>query len=127
MVVDGAHNADSARRLRQALGQLPYRRLVLVMAVSRDKDMAGMVRELAPLHPRVIATHSRHPRALPACHLAAEWAKYSPAVEEAGDVAGALARARALAAEEDMVLATGSLFVVAEVLEELGVAQREEF
>jgi dihydrofolate synthase/folylpolyglutamate synthase len=127
MMVDGAHNADSARRLRQALGQLPYRRLVLVMAVSRDKDMAGMVRELAPLHPRVIATHSCHPRALPACHLTAEWAKYSPAVEEAGDVAGALARARALAAEEDMVLATGSLFVVAEVLEELGVAQREEF
>lgn len=127
MVVDGAHNGDSARRLRQALAGLPYRRLVLVMATSRDKDVAGMVRELAPLAPRVIATQTHHPRSLPACQLMAEWAKYSLKLQAVEAVAGAMALARSMAAEEDMVLATGSLFLVAEVLEAAGVARREDF
>ena len=127
IVVDGAHNADSARRLTQAMAELPYRRVVLVMAASKDKDVSGMVRELSPLHPRVIVTRSRHARGLPSCQLSAEWAKYSARLEEVEDVAGALAMARTMTAEEDIVLVTGSLFVVAEALEELGLAEKEEF
>ncbi len=64
VVVDSAHNVDSARRLRIALDDyFPTRRVVLILGVSDDKDIAGMLDELLPRVSRVIATRSSHPRA----------------------------------------------------------------
>src|SRR5439155_5623211 len=65
-IVDGAHNADSAAQLRRALaGLFPGRPLVLVLGTSVDKDIPGIVRELAPTAARVIVTMSSHPRSAP--------------------------------------------------------------
>ena len=48
LVLDSAHTPDSARALRETLeGRWPGRRWVLGLAISRDKDAAGILRELA--------------------------------------------------------------------------------
>jgi dihydrofolate synthase / folylpolyglutamate synthase len=122
VVVDGAHNDDSARRLREALAeQFPGRRLILVIGTSADKDLPAIVRELAPAAARVICTRSRHPRSAPADLLVSLCREEGVAAEEAADVPAALARARLLAHPTDVVCATGSLFVVAEAREALGL------
>ena len=59
VVADGAHNQDSAHKLRQALEQyFKFEKTVLIIGMSSDKDLAGIVAELAPIFPQVIVTKS---------------------------------------------------------------------
>jgi dihydrofolate synthase/folylpolyglutamate synthase len=119
-IVDCAHNAYSAKRLAQALKQyFDFERLVLILGVSSDKDVAGMVAELAPLSSIVIATSAHHPRALEPKSLAAEFIKCGIKPQVAGNVTSAVDLALARAKPEDLICATGSIFVVAEVIEYL--------
>ncbi|MBI4506083.1 MAG: bifunctional folylpolyglutamate synthase/dihydrofolate synthase [Chloroflexi bacterium] len=123
LVVDGAHNVDSAAKLAQALADsFRARRRILILGTSRDKDVAGIVRALAPVAARIIATASAHPRAADPALVAAAASDCGLAAELAADVPAALARARALARAGDLICATGSLFVVAAVREALGLA-----
>jgi dihydrofolate synthase/folylpolyglutamate synthase len=117
-LVDGAHNADSAKRLKEAIKQyFDFQRLILIIGASSDKDIAGIVGELAPLSSVAIATRSRHPRALVPSLLQKELIKQGAATEITESVAAAISRALALAGPRDLVCATGSLFVAAEAIE----------
>jgi dihydrofolate synthase/folylpolyglutamate synthase len=124
IVVDGAHNGDSARRLRQALEDyFSFNRAILVMGVSGDKTIGAMAEELAPLTHLLIATRSRHPRAAEPEAVAAAFAARGVASETCPTVAAALDRAQALAGPDDLICVVGSLFVVAEAREQvLGLA-----
>ncbi len=112
-VLDGAHNRDSARRVREALAAcFHYRRLILVLGISANKDLEGIVQELAPLAAVTIATRAEVPRAATpqrVAELAATWSAHVIVEEETRD---ALARACAEAGEEDLILVTGSLYLV---------------
>jgi len=117
-VVDGAHNADSARRLKEALEQyFDFERMILIIGASSDKDVAGIIGELAPLATVAIATHSRHPRALAPSLLLEQLASRGVTTELTESVAAAASRALALAGPRDIICATGSLFVAAEARE----------
>jgi dihydrofolate synthase/folylpolyglutamate synthase len=118
LVVDGGHNVGAARQLVQSIRQyLDFGRAILVMGTSQDKDIAGLVAELAPLFNRVIVTRSGHPRALAPATLAAEFARQGIKVQLTSDVPSALSQALTLAGEKDLVCVAGSLFVVAEAIE----------
>ena len=120
IVVDGAHNGDSARRLRQALEDyFSFNRAILVMGVSGDKTIGAMAEKLAPLTRLVIATRSRHPRAAEPEAVAAAFAAQGVASDTCPTVAAALDRAQALAEPDDLICVVGSLFVVAEAREQL--------
>ena len=120
LVVDGAHNPDSAQKLKQSLVQyFNFDRAFLVMGLSADKDMAGIVSELAPIFDEVIITRSRHPRAMAPAPLAAEFAKCGVKTQVAEDVPAALSLALSKAGTGDLICAAGSLFVVAEVMEQV--------
>jgi len=117
-LVDGAHNADSARRLRQAIKQyLEFDRLVLILGASSDKDIAGIVGELASLSSLTIVTRSRHPRALAPALLLEELERQGGRGELAESVASAVERALGMAGPRDLICASGSLFVAAEAIE----------
>ena len=121
VVVDGAHNVDAARSLRQSIEQyFDFDQAILVIGASCDKDIAGLVLELSPLFDKVIATRSRHPRAMAPALLTAEFARHGVKTQTAGDVPSALSQALALAGDRDLVCVAGSLFVVAEAMEQLG-------
>ena len=122
IVVDGAHNDDSARRLREALAEeFHYRRLILVLGASLDKDISSIIRELAPAADHVVVARSHHPRSAPAEGLLARCRALGVAAEAGGDVAAALALAREQAGADDLICVTGSLFVVAEAREAFGL------
>jgi dihydrofolate synthase/folylpolyglutamate synthase len=117
LVVDGAHNGESAAKLRQALQEyFTFDQAVLIIGVSADKDLPGIISELAPVFDQVIATQSIHPRAMPAPVLVAELRRHGINALATGDVSSALLLARKSAAPGDLICVTGSLFVVADAI-----------
>ena len=122
LVVDGAHNTDAARRLKQSLKKyFNFKQSILVMGASADKDVAGVVSELAPVFDRVIVTRSSHPRAMKPAQLEAEFRKHGVEAQAAEAIFEALSLAVSIAGPEDIICAAGSLFVVAEVIEQIKI------
>jgi dihydrofolate synthase/folylpolyglutamate synthase len=118
VVVDCAHNADSAAKLKASIKKLfAYRHLVLIFGASSDKDIEGMMRELFPLADQVIVTQARHPRAMDSAALKEKALLLGREVRASDSVAGALSLALETADPQDLICATGSIFVVAEVQE----------
>jgi dihydrofolate synthase/folylpolyglutamate synthase len=112
--LDGAHNPASARVLADAVRDLKegYRHLVLVIGVLMDKDYRGIVSQLAPLADRIVVTKPNYTRALGVGSLAAEAGVFHRRVDSAETVAEAIRLARQGAAENDLILITGSLYTV---------------
>jgi len=119
IVVDGAHNPDSARRLKQSLEQyFDFDRAILVIGASLDKNIADIASELFPLFDRVIVTRSRHPRAMAPALLKAMFTRHGVETQVAEAVPEALSKALALAGGRDLICVAGSLFVVGEAIEQ---------
>lgn len=115
VVVDGAHNRDSARRLREALEEyFPGQRAVLVVGTLADKDIAGMALELAPVALHVVAVPFAHPRAMPAEGVARAFAAAGCPTSLARDIEDALGQALAISGGQALICLTGSLAFVAE-------------
>jgi dihydrofolate synthase/folylpolyglutamate synthase len=118
VLVDGAHNVASMKRLVSNIrAYFAHRRVLVVLGTSCDKDVPGIANELASLSPQVIVTQASHSRAALCSVLVEEFTKHGikPAAEQT--VAQAVSRALSLAGETDIVCVTGSLFVVAEALD----------
>lgn len=133
LVVDGAHDEASFRALAAtAAARLEPGPHVLLLAVSRDKDLDAIADVLAgwPARPlEVVCCAARSPRATPPVDLAARLTARGVRAEAVdGGVSPALARATALAAGRP-VLACGSLLLAGEVLalrgEDAGPAWRD--
>jgi dihydrofolate synthase/folylpolyglutamate synthase len=119
VVVDGAHNQDSAQKLRQALEQyFKFEKAILIIGMSSDKDLPGIVNELASTFPQVIVTRSRHPRAMETTPIAAEFWKHGIGAQQTEDISEALPLALKLAGEKDIICVTGSLFIAAGAIEQ---------
>ncbi len=117
VLVDSAHNRDSALRLRIALDDyFPGQPVTLVFGALSDKDIPGMLAELLPRVSRLILTQSDHPRAATTDELASLARGYGWRVEEVVPVAEALRRAMALSRPGEVIVAAGSLTVAGEVL-----------
>jgi dihydrofolate synthase/folylpolyglutamate synthase len=117
LVADGAHNVYSIESLLKSLPDyLAYDRLILVVGFSRDKNVEGMARALGEKADIIVATASRHPRSMQAVEVAGLFPETGKPVL-ASTPADALRLAMEIAGKKDLVLATGSLFLAAEVRE----------
>jgi dihydrofolate synthase / folylpolyglutamate synthase len=114
IVIDSAHNQDSALKLRLALDDYyPGLPVILVFGASEDKDIAGMYAELMPRINRVIATRSFHPRAMDPEALVELAHRYGRPAKSVATVEEALAEAVHIADGEAIVLVAGSVFMAA--------------
>ena len=128
VVADGAHNVYSMESLLDSLpGYLPHRRLVVVAGFSRDKSVVEMAQRLSRGNPIVFATRSRHPRSMAPAAVARLFEDHGVKAVLTRDTADALSQARSVAGPNDLVLATGSLFVAAEAREAVLGIQPEEY
>ncbi|HET9555710.1 MAG TPA: cyanophycin synthetase, partial [Actinomycetota bacterium] len=115
VLLDGAHNPAGARALAETLlSEFVVERRILVVACLADKDVQGILRELAPATGRLIVTANRNPRAAPAERLRKEAEVLGLHAEVAPDVATAVRRAVDGAVESEAVVVTGSLHTVGE-------------
>lgn len=117
-ILDGAHNPSGFAVLADTLREvLDGRRLVAVLSILEDKDAAAMLRVLLPLCAEVVCTHSANPRALPPATLQSLAAQLGwPITRLEPDPARALALARELAGPDGLALATGSLYLIADLM-----------
>ena len=63
--LDGAHNLSSVSALKQTISSQFSEEVTLVMGVSEDKDVKGMLSALRPVAGKVICTGVNNERALP--------------------------------------------------------------
>ncbi len=115
VVLDCAHNRDSAQKLRLTLAEyFPGKQVILVFGASEDKDIEGMFTELMPVVKELIAVKSFHPRAIDPDQLVEMAHRFGHPVACIEDIPQAVEKALQLAGDGDLVLVTGSIFVVAE-------------
>jgi dihydrofolate synthase/folylpolyglutamate synthase len=115
VVIDGAHNEESLMRVLDSLPDyFAYDRLIAVIGVLGDKDLAGMADRLADRAAAVVVTAAGHPRSRPAQDAAEVFASRIPEIVVEPRVATAVETARSLAGPNDLVCVLGSLFVAAE-------------
>ena len=125
-VLDGAHTPAAAAALAAAVAtEFPDRRAVVVLGASVDKEAATLARALASVTAAVVATRSANPRAMAAEGVAAGARAAGLPVEVVADVGDAVARAVDRAGPAGLVLVVGSLFVVAEAREALGLGRAD--
>jgi dihydrofolate synthase/folylpolyglutamate synthase len=114
VVLDGAHNAAGAEALKEALtNYFPGRRLVLVIGIFADKERAAVAATLCPLAGAVVVTRPPGTRAGDWREMAALARRHAPAVYEVEEIAAAVAQALGFAGPEDVVVITGSLYLIA--------------
>jgi dihydrofolate synthase / folylpolyglutamate synthase len=111
-VFAGAHNPAGVEWLLQRLPREDY---VVCAAILGDKDAGAMLRQLARVGSRFVATQTETERTLPAEELARLAREFFPDVESVPDATNALDRARELAGPGGAVLVTGSLYLVRDV------------
>ncbi|MFP4473772.1 MAG: bifunctional folylpolyglutamate synthase/dihydrofolate synthase [Candidatus Omnitrophota bacterium] len=115
VILDAAHTGFSARSLAREINRrYPLKLKTFILGLGKDKDQQGVLQEFAVLEPRVIITRSAHERA--ACLDEQRVKKYlnTEKVEKTMTVKGALERALKRGSEDQIIVISGSLYVVAE-------------
>jgi dihydrofolate synthase / folylpolyglutamate synthase len=126
-LIDGAHNPEGMAALAEALAEpfaAGHERVVAVVSVLDDKDAAGMLATLVPMCDALVLTASHNPRALPPPTLKSLAEQLGgPPSEVIRDPRAAVARARELAGPAGLVVATGSIYLVADLLRPAGAGR----
>ncbi len=118
IIVDSAHNPYSTQVLMESLHSwFPDKAWLLIYGSSNDKDIEGMLKELLPQSAYVIVTRSYHPRATAPYALADRCADLGYGAEIAVNPDRALEQACRRLQPGMGILATGSIFLVAEMRE----------
>lgn len=118
-VVDGAHNADAARKLAESIEfYFTNRRIIFIMGILRDKEYEKIIEQTHGYAEQIITvTTPNSARSLTAYELAAEVAKVHPSVTAVDSLEEAVEISYLLAGKEDVILAFGSLSFMGKLLD----------
>lgn len=115
-VLDGGHNPQCAETVAANLERyFPKKRKILLVGLLADKDYTAMTDMLAPQADAFVAVTPESERALPACELAAHLRRYGKPVTACAAVPEGVETARSMAGADDVVCATGSLYMAGEI------------
>jgi dihydrofolate synthase / folylpolyglutamate synthase len=122
IVFDVAHNPAGAWALRSALSErYGDRSLIFVFGAMRDKAISEMAEILFPIAQAVIATRPNNPRSASPEEIHQAGERTGTDIETVAEVTVALERARALAGGDGVVVVTGSIYLVGEAMQALGM------
>jgi dihydrofolate synthase/folylpolyglutamate synthase len=121
MLLDGAHNAAGARLLFEQVTEFfPKAPPTLILGILGDKDWPAMARTLAPASKNILLPQLKSERALPPAALQKACAEANP--RAAIRTTSSLREALELASDESGVVITGSLYLIGEAMECLGLS-----
>jgi dihydrofolate synthase/folylpolyglutamate synthase len=115
VIVDVGHNEDGIRAITEQLELTDYNHLHIVIGMVKDKEI-DKVLPLLPLKATYYFTQANIPRALPAETLRQVAAGYQLNGNDYPEVILAFNAAKAAAADKDLVLVCGSVFIVGELI-----------
>jgi dihydrofolate synthase/folylpolyglutamate synthase len=116
IILDSAHNPVSIRATADTVKKLKYHKVIVIFALSADKEIGKIVNSVITLADIIIFTRTNHPRLLPP----QEFIKYLPKHSDKTiliepDYTNALSMARRLAHADDLILITGSFYLAGEM------------
>ena len=117
-IVDGAHNEDAARQLRESI-ELYFKgkRLIFIMGIFSDKEYKKIIALTVPFASTVITIETpNNPRALPAKELANEISLYNIETKPVKSLKEAVDMSFSLAGEDDIIIAFGSLSYLGDLI-----------
>ncbi|PIN75186.1 bifunctional folylpolyglutamate synthase/dihydrofolate synthase [Candidatus Woesearchaeota archaeon CG10_big_fil_rev_8_21_14_0_10_36_11] len=114
ILLDGAHNVACCEVLKQFLKRLPQKK-IMILGISEDKEIEKMVALLAPLAETIILTESSH-KPVSVVDIEHFLAPYNKVVIRCLDVQEAIQKAISVTKKDDMIIVTGSLYLVGDVL-----------
>ena len=117
ILVDGAHNAASVRALMRAIGQhIPYDSMVVIFGCAADKDIPGMMDQIATGADKMIFTMAQNnPRAADPTDLAEAYEQCCGRGSQlAADLPEAIRIANSAVSREDIICICGSFYLVGE-------------
>jgi len=123
VIADGAHTQASASALINTLNDLMpkgWSRSTLILGISSNKNFSALLDAFDPIADQIILTRAHHPRAANPAVLAAYPALATRQVRIVRKISDALQTALADAGEQELIVATGSLFVAAEARAAMG-------
>lgn len=113
VIIDGAHNANSAVALRQALDRvMPAKAIHWVLGMLRDKDIETVIRVLVREQDHLITAPAPSPRGASSTELAQAARKVSADVQGCDSIREALELAAQQAGSEGVICVAGSLYLV---------------
>ena len=125
VILDGAHNVAAAHVAAATMDDfdVPGSR-ILVVGMNRGRDPVEMLEVLAEGEVAlVVACAADTPRAMPAAEVAAAAEEVGVEAVVARDIGDALAKAGDAATSDDLILVTGSLYVVGDARRRLAVGR----
>lgn len=127
VILDCAHNRASVAALVQTLREsFSWRRLIVVLGCSRDKDIPGMLAELAPVTDVIHLTrYSTSPRSASPEELLALWPGPAKAYTH-GQAESAWLAALDSARPDDLICVTGSVFLAGELRQRIFATCRSD-
>ncbi|MDD4902360.1 MAG: Mur ligase family protein [Patescibacteria group bacterium] len=118
VILDGAHNVDKMKTTAEFISKFFYRKLHLVIGLSKNKDAEGILREIVPLADRIYLTRFLHENRK--TQFLGKMSQISRKLSKKKisvfvDPHEALAAAKRSAAKDDLILVTGSFFLAGEL------------
>ena len=117
VLVDGAHNAASIRALIRGVGQhIPYDSMVMVFGCAADKDIRGMMEQIATGADKVIFTRASNVRSADPKELADIYTELSDGrvAQTTENLTEAMNIANSAVSREDLICICGSFYLVGE-------------
>ena len=116
VVIDGAHNIQGIETLSRNIKKyFKYNNLYLILGILADKDVDEMVKVITPMAKKVYAVTPNSIRAELAEDLKNEIIKYNENCQAYDDYKEAYLSALNNADENDLVLASGSLYMIGDM------------
>jgi dihydrofolate synthase/folylpolyglutamate synthase len=114
IICDTAHNLDGMKVVLQQLKVQQYDKLFFVFGMLKGKDVSSIL-ELLPVEAYYFFCQATIPRALDAQLLFQQADRYELRGEVVADVNEAIANAKRVATDNDLIFVGGSTYVVAEI------------
>lgn len=115
-IIDGAHNLAGANSLKKSIKELfKYNKLILGIGILGDKEVNSILNELVPLADEIIITEANNPRKLEAEKLADIIKSFNKEYFIEKDIKKAVIKALDKAEEDDLILFSGSLYLIGDV------------
>ena len=116
IVIDGAHNIDGIRALKKNVEKyFRYNKLYLLLGILADKQVEEMIAEIAPMAEKIIALTPHNDRAELSEDLKDEIKKINENVKAFEDYEDAVREAVNYAGEGDLILISGSLYMIGDM------------
>jgi dihydrofolate synthase/folylpolyglutamate synthase len=117
VILDGAHNEEGVRALKNnLLAMFPNQKIYFVLAILRDKNLSSIIKDICQVSYKVFISKNHSQRAAEIEEQLDIARKHHRNIEVIHDVVAATEAAVNEASEKDIVMISGSLYTISEVL-----------